>query len=305
MTTGRAFAALVACGALWGTTVVLTKISVRGGYGHFGLIFWQLAVGAVVLGAVQLVRRRPLPVTPRRALVCLGIALIGTILPNSASFQAAFHLPAGIMALVVALVPIAAFPVALALGTDSFAARRLAGLALGLSAMALIALPQASLPPGTAAVWVLVGLIAPVCYALEGNAVAKWGTAGLGPVQLLFGASVIGAVVMGPVALLTGQFIVPAWPPGPEDRAMLANGVVHALAYAGYVALVGRTGSVFAAQVAYVVTGSGVLWSMLLLGERYPATVWLAFLFLMAGLALVQPRVAPVAPAADDVRRPG
>ena len=70
----------------------------------------------------------------------------------------------------------------------------------------------------------------------------------------------------------------------------MLSGVLNALAYSGYIWLVGRAGSVFASQIAYLVTGFGVLWSMALLGERYSAWVWLAFALMLAGIALVQPR---------------
>jgi len=80
---------------------------------------------------------------------------------------------------------------------------------------------------------------------------------------------------------------------GTDDLAIVGASLLHAAAYAGYVWLVGRAGSVFAAQVAYVVTATGVVWSMLLLGERYSAWIWFAFAVMIAGLALVQPR-APV-----------
>ena len=42
-------------------------------------------------------------------------------------------------------------------------------------------------------------------------------------------------------------------------------------------------GSVFASQIAYLVTGFGVVWSMLLLGERYSAPVWAAFALMLRG----------------------
>ena len=52
----------------------------------------------------------------------------------------------------------------------------------------------------------------------------------------------------------------------------------------------GRAGAVFAAQGAYIVTGFGVLWSMLLLGEVYSIWIWAAMALIFAGLFLVQPR---------------
>ncbi|MDK2775562.1 MAG: EamA/RhaT family transporter, partial [Tabrizicola sp.] len=47
--------------------------------------------------------------------------------------------------------------------------------------------------------------------------------------------------------------------------------------------------AVFASQVAYFVTGSGVFWAMLLLGERFSTLVWVALVVMLAGVALVQP----------------
>ena len=291
---------LAIIGAGWGATVPLNKMAVQDGHGHFGLVFWQLAIGAAALGLYQLIRRRPFPITRKTLLFCLFIGLIGTVIPNSVSYQAAFHLPAGVMALVIALVPMVAFPIALAWGNDRYSGRRLLGLLLGLSAMALIAVPEMSLPAGTAAIWVLIALFAPTCYAFEGNAVARFGTFGLGPIQTLFGASVLGACLALPLAISSGQFIVPTWPLHQDDRALIALSLIHACVYSGYVWLVGRTGAVFAAQVAYLVTGFGVLWSILILAERYPLTIWLAFGLLMLGLSLVQPRLAEPQPAPDD-----
>ena len=48
--------------------------------------------------------------------------------------------------------------------------------------------------------------------------------------------------------------------------------------------------TLFAAQVAYLVTGFGVLWSMVFLGETYTNGVWLALGLMLFGMFLVQPR---------------
>jgi drug/metabolite transporter (DMT)-like permease len=127
-------------------------------------------------------------------------------------------------------------------------------------------------------------------YGLEGNVVARWGTYGADAVQVLLGASLVGAVMVLPLALLSGQFIDPRGPWGRPDLALMASSCVHAVVYTSYVWLVGRAGSVFAAQVSYIVTVAGVGWAMVLLGERYSGGVWLAMLFLLAGVFLVQPR---------------
>jgi drug/metabolite transporter (DMT)-like permease len=210
------------------------------------------------------------------------------------------------MAMLISTVPIFAFPVALMLGTDRFGWARLAGLACGLAGVTLIVAPETSLPDPALAVFIPLALVAPLFYALEGNIVGRWGTLGLDPIQLLFGASALGLVVALPLALATGHFIDPRGPWGAADGAVVLSSLIHAGVYAGYVWMVGRAGAVFAAQVSYLVTVFGVLWAMALLGERFSGSVWLAMLMMFAGLFLVQPRstrgfAPPVGPDKDFV----
>lgn len=284
------FAVLACLGAGWGLTQPLTKIAVSEGYRQFGLIFWQLAITAILLGGIALATGRKLPVTAPALRCYVIIALIGTVLPNAASYQAAVYLPAGIISILLSLIPMLALPVALALGNDSFHWRRFAGLGLGLLGVLLIALPETSLPDRAMLAFLPLALIPPLFYAFEGNYVARWGTAGLDPVQVMAGASLVGMAIALPLALLSGQWIDPRPPWGRPDGALLLASVIHAAVYTGYVWMVGRAGAVFAAQVSYLVTGFGVVWAMLLLGERYSLWVWAAFGVMIAGLALVQPR---------------
>jgi len=281
---------LLLIGALWGATQPLTKIAVSGEYRQFGLIFWQSAISAVILAVLCTLRRTRLPLGRGPVLVYVIIALVGTVLSNGASYQAMVHLPAGIVSITLSLIPMLAFPMALALGNESFRWRRLAGLTLGLIAMLLIAIPDASLPERAMLAFLPLALIAPLFYAFEGNYVARWGTAGLDPFQVMLGASMVGALICLPLALAGGQFIEPRGPWGAPDWAILVSSVIHAGTYTGYVWLVGLAGAVFAVQVSYPVTAFGLLWSMLILGERYSLWVWAAFVIMIVGLTLVQPR---------------
>ncbi len=288
----RAFliAILVACGAGWGVTMPLAKIAVSEGYRHFGLIFWQLVISGALLGLAVLARGRGLPFGRAQVVMYVVIALIGTVLPNSASYQAAVYLPAGIISILVSLVPMFAFPIALLMATDRFDWLRLGGLICGLIGVLILIGPEASLPERAMVLFIPLALIAPAFYGLEGNVVAKYGTAGLDPIQLLCGASIVGAVIALPLALISGQFIDPRPPWGAPDLALMTSSFMHALVYSGYVWLVGRAGAVFAAQVSYLVTGFGVIWAMILLGESYSGWVWASMAVMFVGLFLVQPR---------------
>ena len=57
------FGFLLVIGTVWGATIPLTKLAVSTGHGPLGLIFWQMLISALVLGAIALVRRTSLGVT--------------------------------------------------------------------------------------------------------------------------------------------------------------------------------------------------------------------------------------------------
>ncbi|MDW3222701.1 MAG: DMT family transporter [Paracoccaceae bacterium] len=282
-------ATLVVMGAGWGLTQPLAKIAVSTGYKHFGLIFWQLFIGAALMACFCAVRGTQLPRGRKQISICLMVAVFGTMIPNTTSYQAIVHLPSGIVSILLSMVPMWAFAIALLMGLDQFSGRRAFGLFLGFCGVFLIAVPGASML-NIAVFWVIIALVSGLCYGLEGNLVAKFGTAGMDPFQVLYGASLMGAIIMLPVAILSGQWIPVAAAMTHEGQALILASLIHVIVYAGYVWMVGRAGSVFAVQVSYLVTGFGVLWAKLILDEAYSGGVWVAMLLMFAGMYLVQPR---------------
>ena len=71
---------LILLGAGWAFTQPMSKIAVSEGYKHFGLIFWQFVIGAVVMAVVSMIRRRGLPMGQNHLRLYLIIAVIGTLL---------------------------------------------------------------------------------------------------------------------------------------------------------------------------------------------------------------------------------
>lgn len=281
---------LVLIGLGWGITQALGKVAVSTGHRQFGLIFWQTAIAAGLLGLILLVRRKPVPINAATVRFAVILSLIGTIVPNASFYRSVVYLPAGVMAILVSTVPLLTFPIALALGADRFSLARLSGLLAGLAGVALIAFPEASLPSRAVAAYLPVAMIAPLFYAFEANFVASRGMAGMDAVQAMFLASVAGMVITLPLAVGSGEFFNILSGFGRPELALLVLSLAHALAYSGYVWLASRAGAVFAAQCSYIITGTGVLWSMLLLSERYSGWIWAALGCMMVGLMLVQPR---------------
>ncbi|SEK36602.1 EamA-like transporter family protein [Roseovarius nanhaiticus] len=298
------YAVLFVMGAGWGLSVPLSKIAVSTGHLPLGLIFWQEVVIIALLGTICALRGKRLELGRQYWRLYAVIAMCGAVLPDIFFYLAAARLPAGIMAIVIASVPLFSLPIALALRNETFAWRRLLGLSFGIVGILLLVGPEASLPERAMVAFIPLALMAPLLYATEGNLVAKWGTQGLDSMQVILGAALLGMAVTGPLAVVSGQWINPLDGIGVAEWALVASAALHGLVYAVYVWLVGRAGSVFAAQTSYLVTGFGVLWSMLILSERYAIWVWLALAIMILGIALVQPRarampLAPVRPMGD------
>ena len=285
---------LLGMGLGWGLTQPLGKIAASSGHPPFGLIFWQLVVCTFVLGALTLIRGKGLSTTPAALQFYVVVAVLGTLIPNATFYISVTRLPAGIMSIMISMVPLLAFPIALTLRMDHFSARRAGGLALGLAGVLLIALPSASLPDPAMAAFLPLAMVGPLFYALESTYVARVGTAGMDAVQAMFGASLVGLVLCVPLMLALGHWFAMPLPPGRVEWALIASSALHALLYASFVWLAAHAGAVFASQSSYIVTVSGVVWAMVILGERFSPWVWAAAAVMLCGLALVQPRIKAV-----------
>jgi len=213
-------------------------------------------------------------------------------LPNWFSYTASAELPTGIISIIIALVPLFSLPVALFMGFERLSVQRIFGALCGAASIALLIAPEACLPDPSKYIYVLVMMVAPLLYGMEGNFLTYMGERGLGAVQVLFGSTVVGLVLSVPLSLASRQGISPFQTWSAPIWAIIIAAVINAMAYAGYIWLIRRTGPVFSSQVAYLVTGWGVLISMLILGERYSVWVWGAMGFMLLGIALVRPRKA-------------
>lgn len=279
---------LLGLGAGWGMTQPLGKIAASTGHPAFGLIFWQLVTCIVVLGGLTLARGRGLRWRARDLRFFTAVALLGTVIPNFTFYTSIARLPSGIMSIIISTIPLIAFPVNLALGTESFDRRRLLGLGLGLLGVLMIALPRSSLPDPAMMAFLPVAMVGPLCYALENTYVARAGLGSLDAISAMLGVSCVAALLVGLMMLGTGQAYLPGLTM--PDAALAGSSALHALLYATFVWLAARTGAVFASQSAYVTTLSGVIFAMLLLNERPSPWIWAALAVLLAGMTLVKPR---------------
>ena len=278
-------AMLLGIGLIWGLAFTLVKIVIGAGADPAALAFWQTALGAAVL---LLLGRRPR--LDRAHLKFYAISgLLGSALPAWLVAMAAQSLSAGVIAVAMALAPLLCLGLVTAIRIERFSLRRLGGLVLGLGAVVLIAGPVggAGVPLGA----LLMAVGAACSYATEDVYIAVGRPPASGPFTLLSGMLVAASLYLVPGWLLAGGGLplpvsgeaLPGW----TALGIMALG--NLLAYGGFVALVTRSGPLFASQVSYVVVAAGVLWGVAVLGEQHGTGFWLALALMLAGLTLARP----------------
>ncbi len=283
-------------------TFSLARIAASGAAHPIGLGFWQALGGGLVLLVFCLLRRRwfrsglkpglkpalkPSRANLRHACV---IAFFGTAIPATFYFYAAPKLPAGVLAITVALVPMLTYTLSWLLGIDRLGWRRSAGIVMGFAAIILLVAPDAGLPDPSMARWLILPLFASVFYTLENVYVDACIPQNSDIAGLLTAGLLIAALVLAPVIYVTGAFY-PITPPFDDaEAAILTMMVVSSAAYAMFLYAVKMAGAVFASMNGYLVTLSGVFWGMFFFTERHSLWVWAALALMLAGMALVTPR---------------
>lgn len=279
----------VAIGVAWGGSQLLSKIAISTGHDPAGVTLIETMIaGSVTLGVCLLSGRR-VPVSRRALGYYIACGVFGWSLPGVLNYTALSQLPVGIVSILVATVPMLTMALGWALGREKVGGMRVLGILLGAGAVAMIALPDTAVPGVDQAVWMLLSLGAAACYAVENLIIDMASPPKTDAVTLMAGMSWAAAALLLPIVWMREGW-VDLTPLGPPEQAILGVGVVHLICYTGFVWLVKSAGPVFAAQVGYVVTISAVLWGMAMLGERHTSLVWVAFVVMLAGMALVQPR---------------
>ena len=278
------------CGLIWGMTFSLARIAALGSAHPLGLAFWQALGGAAVLAIFCLLRWRRPQLTRTNGKHACVIALFGTAIPGTLYFYAAPKVPAGVLAITVALVPMLTYAISWLLGIDQFGRRRLGGIILGLVAIILLVAPDTSLPDPAMTRWLALPLIASVFYTLENIYVDM--RVGQHPdmIGLLTIALMIAALVLAPIIYFEGAFYPINWPLDRAELALIAMMLVSSVAYVLFLYSVKLAGAVFASMAGYVITLSGVFWGMVFFAERHSPWVWAALVLMLLGMVLVTPR---------------
>jgi drug/metabolite transporter (DMT)-like permease len=283
---------LLLAGVSWGAATPFTKLAAEGGQSPLTLLFWQSLIMVVLLGARQVVMRQPLPLGRQHLAFYIIAGFLGSAFPNALSYWAAPHVPASVIVIIYAMIPLFTFALAVAVRQDRVEPKRLAGVALGFLAICVMTLPEAALPATVAIVWVGAVVVVAFTYATETVYAARFMPEDVHPLTLLLGMAAASLLLIAPV-LVGAQIPLTYFQTGSvHEWALVGATVLHLIAYATFLHLIREGGPIFASQVSYPVAISGVLWGMWLFAERPSPWVWAALGLALAGLALVKPKEA-------------
>lgn len=281
-----ALALLLLLGTVWGLSNMLTKVALQG-MDTYAFTFWQAAIAFCILMAVT-VARGPLPPFDRdHVRYYLVNGLLGLALPGLNIAIVVQHIPAGLLSAIVSTAALFTYVLALAAGQEKFHPVRAVGVVLGLAGALCILLPSASLPSADMGRWVLLGLLTPFLYGLNGVFAGRFMPDDADAPVMASGLLGVTALMYLMLMFAMGEASVP-WPPDwPSTWALYALAAGASIAYATYFHLIRIAGEVYMSQVGYLVVAVGIIAGMVVLGERHSLWAWVGMALMLAGVALV------------------
>ncbi|MDP6816596.1 MAG: DMT family transporter [Alphaproteobacteria bacterium] len=283
-------AMLFACGITWGLSFSFNKIAITSGIPVIAYVFWQSLGAGLILLILSFATANRMNLSWPHLKLYGASALFQFVLPFLALNYVADRLPAGVVSLGQALVPALTFGFAMAFRIDRYSMLRFAGLCIGLAGVLLVVLPKASLPDPGMVGWVLIALIAPLCYGFANTLVAIMRPPQSNSIPLaaglLLGASTILLLLM---AATDSWWFFDA---GLNDGALALIGVtvVNVIFWYLLFEIIHLAGPVFFASYNYISPLAGIGWAVLILHERHSVWIWAALALMFAGLFLVNRR---------------
>jgi drug/metabolite transporter (DMT)-like permease len=279
---GRDCLLLLFLSAMWGGSFPLIKLAVSS-LPPLWVAGGRIALGAIALLALMRLRGMRLP---RGRAVWARLAfmgIVGNIAPFALIGWGEIHVPSGVAAILMAMVPTMVVAVAhFHLPDEPLTLGKSMGVALGIAGTLVLIGPSALSGLGSNLAGELAILLATVCYA--SSALAARGLPPLAP------ASASGAMLLvaAPVGLLLAALVDPPRTLAPTASSLLALVVLGVLCTGfGFVLFFGilsRAGAGFASMNNFLVPPFGVIYGRIGLDERLPVSAFAALGLFLAGL---------------------
>lgn len=285
------FVLLLLIGVAWGTMFSLIKIAVTGGITPLAYLFWFTLGSGILLLIIGAIRRKRPPLTRAHIRFYVMTAMCRLVLANTILYTVQKKIPVGVMAVIMATVPIFTYAMSVAAGIERYMLLRFLGIMCSFTGVVLIIGPRGSLPDPSLTWWVLFGLAAPFLHALSYILLSEdRRPKGSDSVTLAAGILCTASLLVLPVALAVGDLHL-LWPPfSNAELALIVHMVLAAFNFYIIFELIRIAGATFMTQANFLSVGFGVMFGMLIFGETHSVWVWAAIGLTVAGLALVNMR---------------
>lgn len=278
---------LLGAGALMALAFLFAKLADQAAMPRLGFLMTAVFGAGVMLLAMALWRRQRV-VIDRRTLAYGVITGAIFALPNALAFSAIARVGAGFVSLGFAFPLLITWLMALALGMERFQWRRLAGVMLGLSGGAILALGKA-LEPGASAVWMAAVAAIPVVLAIGNIYRTRFWPGDAAPLFLAALMLLFAALWLLPmVALLEGRPLSRLFGSRYGAWLLLGETAIFALFYFLYFLLQKIAGPVYLSQIGIVTAPIAIALAVAFLDEPVPPHLLPAGALVLVGTLIVQ-----------------
>jgi drug/metabolite transporter (DMT)-like permease len=279
---GQDWIRLLLLSALWGGSFIFIRVAAPV-LGPVVLAWARVLIAGLLLLAYALARRRPLEIRQRWPQYLL-LGLFNSALPFVLISAAELHLSASLAAMLNATSPLFGAVIASFWLRDPLTLPKLAGLALGITGVAILA--------GWSSITLDALVLLSILASLAGA--ASYGLASVYTKARVRNAPALGMATASQLAasLLLSPLGPFTWPTAaPSTMVLLCTLALAAgstaLAYLLFFRLVVDVGPTTALTVTFLVPIFGVLWGALFLGEPVGISTVIGGLVVLAGTALV------------------
>ncbi len=203
-------------------------------------------------------------------------------------YFAVSEIPAGLMVLLLSATPIFTYIIALMSRTEKYHSLKTVGVLLAFVGIVLILMPDSIAEMQAPLGGVLVGLLAPVFYAINLVYTARCRPADLHVMDMAT-CMLIAATAIMLTATLLFEPLYPLWNAPPIVAGLtLFQGVLTATAFCLFFTLVKMSGALYSSQVTYSVTLIGIFVGAYVYDEVLPMLVWIATVLMFIGIGVIQ-----------------
>jgi drug/metabolite transporter (DMT)-like permease len=288
----RAWAELLLLATIWGGSFISNRLALNE-VPVLTTVTFRVAGACLLLWVYVRLRRLPVPRSPRIWLAFLIMGLLNNALPFTLITWGQLTIPSGLAAIVNASTAIfGVLAAALIFRDERLTARRLTGVILGFTGVAVAIGLQALTTLNLTSLPQLALVAAAVSYALAA-VFARRMLGGLAPQVAAAGMLTGSTVLMVPAALWADGLPSLAHSPGIWAALGYLAVISTAGAYLLYYRVLGMAGAGNLSLVTLLTAPIAILLGALILGEALPPRAYAGFALIALGLLIIDGRLMP------------